>query len=189
VKSVIGGTTNRQVAFVGPFGVGKTTAVCTVSDSSVATTDVASTAMMLRGGRHLKATTTVGLEIGQWSAPDGSRVSIVGTPGQERFDVVRKSAMPRSNGVVIWLYSHHEHALLDAELWLEFIANEVPTHKLTVALTRFEHAQVPLEEFRSVIDRQDAQIPVLTADPRAKDDVDRVLRTALRVPAVVEGVG
>ncbi|MFN8189056.1 MAG: hypothetical protein U0R78_01240 [Nocardioidaceae bacterium] len=189
MKSVIGGTTNRQVAFVGPFGVGKTTAVCTVSDSSVATTDVASTAMMLRGGRHLKATTTVGLEIGQWSAPDGSRVSIVGTPGQERFDVVRKSAMPRSSGVVIWLYSHHEHALLDTELWLEFIANEVPTHKLTVVLTRFEHAQVPLEEFRSVIDRQDAQIPLLTADPREKEDVDRVLRTALRVPAVVEGVG
>lgn len=189
MRSVIGGTTTRQVAFVGPFGVGKTTAVCTVSEASVATTDVASTAMMLRGGRHLKATTTVGLEIGQWSAPDGGRVSIVGTPGQERFDVVRKSAMPRSNGVVLWLFSQHEHALLDTELWLEFIAAEVPSHKLTVVLTRFDDAQAPLEEFRSVVDRVDPQIPLVVADPRDRDDVDRVLRTALRVPAVAEGVG
>ncbi|MFT3874225.1 MAG: hypothetical protein QM714_16540 [Nocardioides sp.] len=188
MKSVIGGTTTRQVAFVGPFGVGKTTAVCTISESSVATTDVASTAMMLRAGRHLKTTTTVGLEIGQWQAPDGSMVSIVGTPGQERFDMVRKSAMPRSQGVVLWLYGHHEHALLDTELWLEFIANEVPTHKLTVALTRFDGSQAPLEDFREAVDQVDPAIPLLLADPRERDDVDQVLRTSLRIPQVMEVV-
>ncbi|MFN8196453.1 MAG: hypothetical protein U0R80_19465 [Nocardioidaceae bacterium] len=182
MKSVIGGTSTRQVAFVGPFGVGKTTAVCTVSEGSVATTDVASTAMLMRGGRHLKSTTTVGLEVGQWLAPDGTSVHVVGTPGQERFDVVRKSAMPRSQGVVLWLFGQHEQAVLDTQLWLEFIAAEVPTRKLTVALTRHEESTIPLTEFRSTIDAVDPSIPLVLADPREHEDVVRVLMASLRVP-------
>ncbi len=189
MKSVVGGTTTRQVAFVGPFGVGKTTAVCTVSESSVATSEVASTAMMMRGGRHLKSTTTVGLEVGQWVAPDGSPVHVVGTPGQERFDVVRRAAMPRSAGVVLWLFGSHEHALLDTELWLEFISEEVPTHKLTVALTRHDEERTPLEDFRAAIDKVDPTIPLLLADPRERDDVVRVLAASLRVADAVREVG
>lgn len=170
----------RQVTFVGPFGVGKTTAVVTVSDTSVTTTDVASTAMRLRAGRHLKATTTVGLEIGDWTAPDGRLVSIVGTPGQERFDDVRRSAMPRSTAVVLWLFGHHEHAVLDAELWLEFIAQDAPHDKLAVAVTRLPDApEGRLEEMRAAVHTIDAGIPVLAADPRDRDDIAMVLGAAL----------
>jgi signal recognition particle receptor subunit beta len=168
------------VTFVGPFGVGKTTAVVTVSDTSVATTDVASTAMRLRAGRHLKATTTVGLEIGDWTAPDGRLVSVVGTPGQERFDDVRRSAMPRSTAVVLWLFGHHQHAVLDAGLWLNFIAEDVPHDRLAVAVTRLCDApDGRLDEIRSVLHRVDATIPVMAADPRDRDHVAAVLDAAL----------
>lgn len=183
MKSVVGARPVRQVAFVGPFGVGKTTAVCTVSASSVSTTEVASSAMRMRTGRHLKTTTTVGLEIGEWIAPDGKPVAIVGTPGQERFDMVRKAAMPRSEGVALWLFGHHEMALLDAELWLEFIATEVPARKLTIVLTRHDQAVATLEEFRAVIDKIDPEIPLVLADPRDAEDVGRVLSAALRLPS------
>lgn len=181
MKSVVGAPSRRQVAFVGPFGVGKTTAVVTIAEGSIATTDVASSAMRMRTGRHLKTTTTVGLEIGEWRAPDGTLVSIVGTPGQERFDVVRRSAMPRSQGIVVWAYGHHEHALLDAELWLEFIASEVPAHKLTLAVTRFDESRGTVEDYRAVADKFDESIPVVIADPREADDVGRVLVAALRL--------
>lgn len=170
----------RQVTFVGPFGVGKTTAVVTVSDTSVATTDVASTAARLRGGRHLKATTTVGLEIGDWTSPDGRLVSVVGTPGQERFDAVRRSAMPRSSAVVLWIFGHHDYAVLDAELWLEFICQDVPRHLLTVAVTRLPDApEGRLDEIRAAVRTIDEGIPVVVADPRDRDDVATVLTTAL----------
>ncbi|MEZ5194194.1 MAG: hypothetical protein R2734_18075 [Nocardioides sp.] len=168
------------MTFVGPFGVGKTTAVVTVSDASVAATDVASTAMRLRTGRHLKATTTVGLEIGEWTAPDGRRVSVVGTPGQERFDEVRRSAMPRSTAVVLWVFGHHEYAVLDTQLWLEFIAQDAPAHKLTVAVTRLADAPTGrLEEITAAVADFDARIPVVVADPRDRDDVVTVLTSAL----------
>lgn len=179
---VFGSPIARQVSFIGPFGVGKTTAVCTVSDTSVTTTEVVSSALRARTGRHLKTTTTVGLEIGEWQAPDGQTVSVVGTPGQERFDLVRRSAMPRSTGVVLWLFGHHDLALLDAKLWLEFIADEVATSKLTVAVTRLEEQPDSLMlEFRDVIDQFDARIPLVAADPRDKDSVSDVIAKALRI--------
>lgn len=180
MTSLVAPTRPRQVTFVGPFGVGKTTAVVTVSEASVAATDVASTAMRLRTGRHLKATTTVGLEIGEWTAPDGRRVSVVGTPGQERFDEVRRLAMPRSTAVVLWLFSHHEYAVLDARLWLEFIAEDVPAHKLAVAVTRLPEApEGRFDEIRSAVGDFAGGIPVVAADPRDRDDVASVLTTAL----------
>jgi signal recognition particle receptor subunit beta len=186
---IFGSPIARQVSFVGPFGVGKTTAVCTVSDTDVSTTEVMSSALRGRIGRHLKTTTTVGLEIGEWRAPDGKKVSVVGTPGQERFDLVRRSAMPRSTGVVLWLFGHHDKALLDAELWLEFISNEVSTSKLTVAVTRLAPETEPqLRDFRGVIDQCDARIPLVAADPRDRDSVSDVISTALRIPTLTKEV-
>lgn len=178
----------RQVAFVGPFGVGKTTAVCTVADNGVTTTEVMSSVARTRPGRHLKSTTTVGLEIGEWHAPDGSKIAVVGTPGQERFDLVRRSAMPRSTGVVLWLFGQHDFALLDAELWLDFIADEVPTSKLTVAVTRLESCERSLDEFREVVALKDAAIPVVAADPRERGHVVDVIHTALRLEAPLKEV-
>ncbi|MFN8195512.1 MAG: hypothetical protein U0R80_14670 [Nocardioidaceae bacterium] len=185
MQPVLGTTTSQQVAFVGPFGVGKTTAVCAVSDTPVATTEVLSSALQARTGRHLKTTTTVGLEIGEWRTPDARTIAVVGTPGQERFDVVRRTAMPRSSGVVLWLYGQHQVALLDAELWMEFISREVPTRKMTVAVTRLDEPAMEgeLDRFRRVIRRFDPSVPVVAADPRERADVEGVLLTALRMPA------
>jgi len=188
MQPVVGTPVSRQVAFVGPFGVGKTTAVCAVSDTNVTTTEVISSALRARTGRHLKTTTTVGLEIGEWRMPTGQQIAVVGTPGQERFDIVRRTAMPRSTGVVLWLFGQHHVATLDAELWMEFISREVPTRKMTVAITRLDHLDGAdldreLEKFRRVIRRFDPTVPVVAADPRERADVESVLLTAMRVPA------
>ena len=136
--------------------------------------------MRLRAGRHLKTTPTVGLEIGDWTAPDGRLVSVVGTPGQERFDDVRRSAMPRSTAVVLWLFGPPEHAVLDAELWLEFIGQDVSHDKLAVAVTRLTDAPPGrLDEMRTAVHGVDASIPVVPADPRDRDEIASVLGVAL----------
>jgi signal recognition particle receptor subunit beta len=182
---VVGSRSQHQVAFVGPFGVGKTTAVFTLCGDSVASTDVQSSLVRARAGRHVKPSTTVGLERGEWTAPDGSAVAIVGTPGQERFDLVRRSAMPRSTGVVLWLFGDHEQAGLDAELWLDFIAAEVLLDRITVAITRVgsadtDSAEAQLDAFRQIVDRFSPDIPLVASDPRDHDDVAHVVLTALR---------
>ena len=182
LTATVGTKSAGKVAFVGPFGVGKTTAVDAVSAGDVTTTEVPSSGARHTSGRHIKPTTTVGLELGDWITPDGKIVSLVGTPGQERFDDVRKSAMPRSNGVVLWLYGHHEHALLDCELWLHFITQDVAATKLTIAVTRLDEASISVEDFQGVVAQIDDRIPVLAADPRDRASVERILLAALRLP-------
>lgn len=182
MKPVVGARTTRQVTFVGPFGVGKTTAVFTLCGESVTASEVRSSLVSERRGRRLKPTTTVGLEIGEWKAPDGRLVSVVGTPSQERFDMVRRSAMPRSAGVVLWIFGNHEHAELDAKLWLEFILEEVSADRMAVAVTRLgENSADRLERFRDIVAEVDARIPVFEADPREKDQVARAVAGSLRL--------
>ncbi len=178
MREVVGAALGPQISFVGPFGVGKTTAVLNVCSTQVVMTEVFSSNAQSPAGKHLKATTTVGLEIGEWVAPDGRVVCVVGTPGQERFDMVRRSAMPRSNAVVLWLYGGHTEALVDAELWLEFVSKEIPSRKLVIALTRIDDDEEALRPFREVVDRFDAQIPLVAADPRDQNSVANVLETA-----------
>ncbi len=50
MQPVLGTTTSQQVAFVGPFGVGKSTAVRAISDTPVVNTDVRSAVGAIDGG-------------------------------------------------------------------------------------------------------------------------------------------
>lgn len=178
VREVVGAGLAPQISFVGPFGVGKTTAVLSVCSTQVLMTEVFSSNAQSPIGKHLKPTTTVGLEIGEWVAPDGRVVCVVGTPGQERFDMVRRSAMPRSNAVVLWLYGGHTEALMDAELWLDFVTREIPNRKLVVAVTRLGDDMAALDPFRQIVDKFDVNIPLVGADPRDGSSVANVLETA-----------
>lgn len=188
MREVIGAGLGPQVSFVGPFGVGKTTAVVTVCPTKVVMTEVFSSTAKAVPGKHAKATTTVGLEIGEWTAEDGTVVCVVGTPGQERFDMVRRSAMPRSSAVVLWLYGDHAAALEDAGLWLDFVTREVPARKLVVALTRTD-VSTPIEEIREVVASVDPDIPMIAADPRDAESVTEVLKAALARTSPKQAVG
>jgi uncharacterized protein len=185
VKAFIGTGQRRQVSFVGPFGVGKTTAVFSLCGASVSSTEVRRSMLAGGSGRRVKQTTTVGLELGDWTAPDGLPVTIVGTPGQERFDVVRRSALPQASAVVLWLFGDHQHAALDARLWTELIAEDVPLSKVTVALTRLNPATEPdqFDEVRNSLAQVQPGLSIAIADPRSADDVAAVVSVALRLSA------
>ena len=181
---VIGSDANQRVVFCGPLGVGKTTAVRSISDVEVANTDVVRAA-----ARHgaptpgAKTTTTVGIDYGEWRRADGSTVAVYGTPGQVRFDAVRKSAIGSRLTLVLWLFGQNEYALDEADEWLTYLAGVDPTvlDLLTVAITRLD-ASGPhpgLRDFRELLDTRSSSIPLTVADPRNRGDVEHVVLTAL----------
>ncbi len=78
-SAVVGATTGHQVVFVGPMGVGKTTAVKALSDIPIVSTDVTrSTLAFSEVPVDGKTTTTVGINYGEWTDPDGVRVGLDG---------------------------------------------------------------------------------------------------------------
>jgi signal recognition particle receptor subunit beta len=186
MRAVIGHSQLRHVAFCGPYGVGKTTAVRVVSDTPVVNTDVSSGGAGLapRPGSPRKLTTTVGIDYGEWTAPDGARVAVLGTPGQERFATLRKNALTRGSGIVLWLFGDKDYAVDEGEEWINFLGDSLVWHRLTVAVTRYgERADAPpLAAYRRMMDTYDRTMGLALADPRERADVEQVLQLALHLP-------
>ncbi|KNX39527.1 hypothetical protein VV01_15650 [Luteipulveratus halotolerans] len=184
MPSVVGLVAQERVAFVGPFGVGKTTAVRTISDVTVADTDVRRSASTdAEPADAAKRTTTVGIDYGEWHPVGRPRVAVYGTPGQLRFDMVRANAMSAGATLVLWLFGDRLDALDEAELWLRHLhtIDARAYERLSVAVTRLgaPGPGLDLADFRARLGAHASGVPVLAADPRARHDVERVVRAAL----------
>ncbi len=187
MRPIVGHIPLRQVAFCGPFGVGKTTAVRVVSDTPVVNTDVSSAALQApRPGSPRKRTTTVGIDYGEWCAPDGSRVAVLGTPGQERFSTLRKNATARGTAVVLWLFGDKHYAVDEAQEWITFLGDQNVWRRLTVAVTRFGDSDEspPLAAYRTMMDTYDSRMALVCADPRERADVEHVVMLSLGMTEV-----
>ena len=183
---VLGHQVEQQVAFVGPFGVGKTTALRAISDIPVVNTDVASAeaARPLAQEQSGKTTTTVGLDYGEWRFPDGKVVALIGVPGQDRFDAMWDALLPRSSAIVLWIYGDRDPTRLECRKWLQALAQRKAVARLAVAVTRVSAGQEQqvLDSVRELVARFHPLAPVLSADPREPADVLQAVTMALVTP-------
>ncbi len=183
-KIVLGHTTAHQVVFVGPFGVGKTTALRTVSDIPVLDTDVASAEVGRQEIEQGKTTTTTALDYGEWRFADGARVALIGVPGQERFDAMWDTLLPRSTAIVLWLYGDRDPQMREGAKWLDALKQRKAISRLAVAITRIpdEAAEERLGPYRDLVCRYHRLAPVMSADPRRPADVMQSITMALLSP-------
>ncbi len=189
-KVVVGHQAAHQVAFVGPYGVGKTTAVRSLSNLPFVGTEVASTVPL--APRHVaegKLTTTVGIDYGEWRSPVGV-VAIYGTPGQVRFRMNRTSALPRTMRMVLWCYGQNKYALEEAQEWLSYIGAAKLGGRLAVAVTRLDTAGgPPLKQYRPMLDAVHGDIALVAADPRSGEDVAAAVLACLGASQTGEALG
>ena len=113
--------------------------------------------------------------------PDGSRVGVLGTPGQLRFASARASVVARRASIVLWGYGDRGETVDEMAEWLLRIGDEHVWARTIVALTRREgrDGEPDIAEYRRRLGRFRADMPLLEADPRERDDVVRVVMTAL----------
>lgn len=184
MQIVLGHAISHQVVFAGPFGVGKTTALRAVSDIAVVNTDVATDEATPEAVAQGKTTTTTGFDYGEWQFPDGTRVSLVGVPGQERFEAMWDVIIPRSSAIVLWLYGDTPTRLRDGNHWLQALAKRKALARLAVAVTRVPEGKTEetLKPFRELVERYHPMAPVMTADPRRPNDVMQAIMMALTSP-------
>ncbi len=184
MQIVLGHAISHQVVFAGPFGVGKTTALRAVSDIAVVNTDVATDEATPEALAQGKTTTTTGLDYGEWQFPDGTRVSLIGVPGQERFEAMWDVILPRSSAIVLWLYGDTPTRLRDGNQWLQALAKRKALARLAVAVTRVPEGKTEevLQPFRELVARYHPMAPVMTADPRRPNEVMQAIMMALTSP-------
>ena len=88
-----------KLVFAGPVGAGKTTAIQTLSDIEVVSTDAYASDEV----RLLKKTTTVAMDYGLMKLASGDQVRLYGTPGQQRFDFMWEILSENALGLVLML--------------------------------------------------------------------------------------
>ncbi|MEY4754555.1 MAG: hypothetical protein RJA44_2230 [Pseudomonadota bacterium] len=180
---LLGNQTGHRIAFVGPFGVGKTTALRAVSDIPVVSTEVLTHERVAEVG-EAKSHTTVGFDYGEWQFPDGLRVALCGLPGQSRFEPVWDALLPQSSGVVLWLFGNRPGSVAEMCRWLDIIGARVPVTRLAVAVTRLapDHPDEDLDPYRLRLADYHPMAPVLSVDPRQAGAVRQVIAMSLATP-------
>lgn len=184
LQIVLGHSIEHQVVFVGPFGVGKTTALRVVSDIPVVNTDVASSEAEAGASGQGKTTTTAGFDYGEWRFPDNTKVSLIGVPGQDRFEAMWDIMLPRSSAIVLWLYGDRDAKLMECSKWLNALAKRKSIARLAVAVTRLPDAgqEAALNPYRELVSQYHPLAPIITADPRHQSDVLQAITMALTTP-------
>ena len=179
MREVIGHPVPKQATFVGPYGVGKSTAVGAASDIPVVRTEVVSAPGMRAGRQTAKRTTTVGVDYGEWLDGD-EPIALVGTPGQRRFRAVHRAVARHTTTYLLLVFGDRDHAVEEAEEWFEYFGGARIAHRTAIAVTRGgEGGGPPLSAYIDAFSKYGAPPPVLAVDPRERDDVALLLATGL----------
>ncbi|MDT0318198.1 MULTISPECIES: ATP/GTP-binding protein [unclassified Streptomyces] len=154
-----------KVIVSGPFGVGKTTIINTLSDIPPLRTEEVMTATgavvdHLEGVRD-KTTTTVGLDYGRMSLSDDLALCLFGTPGQKRFHALWEDLTQGALGALILADTRR---IADSYEVMGLI--EEQEIRYAVALNVFpDSPQYPEEDLRQALDLA-PETPLITCDAR-----------------------
>jgi len=164
----------HKILFTGTMGAGKTTAIKSVSAVKMVTTEAANTDM----GLFAKATTTVGLDYGEVTLPDGSVLRLYGTPGQGRFEFMWKIVARGALGVVILVDNSRPDPIADMNMYLDNFRRFADAGAVVIGVGRSDTHPTPrIEDFCDDIASKGWALPVVEADARRGEDVLMLLDT------------
>lgn len=156
-----------RVSLLGPMGIGKTTALRSLCGELMAGSDVRN----LDKAAHHKEFTTVGAEFGEIDLGSGERLQLVGSPGQDRFDFVRRWVLSASVGALLMVDVNDAGAVDYACEMLTGIA-ELDRAPLMVILSCRPASGARLEAFSSaLVAKGHDLIPLVEADPRDRQQM------------------
>lgn len=89
------------ILFAGPMGAGKTTAIRTLSEIEVVSTEAANTDR----AQADKDTTTVALDYGEITVGEDDKIRLYGVPGQNRFDFMWTILQQRAMGLMLLIHA------------------------------------------------------------------------------------
>jgi signal recognition particle receptor subunit beta len=179
-----------KILIAGGFGVGKTTMVGSVSEIRPLRTEEVLTDAGIGvddlNGVEAKNTTTVAMDFGRITFPDGIALYLFGTPGQQRFWFMWDELCYGAVGAVVLADTRRLTASFASIDYFE--RRNTP---FVVAVNCFEGARRhTVEKIRTALDI-DPDVPIVLCDVRQRESAKQVLISlvehALRTDAVADG--
>ncbi|WMJ70734.1 ATP/GTP-binding protein [Stenotrophomonas sp. 24(2023)] len=157
----------HKVVVLGGMGSGKSTLVRSIADGArVVDTDVANSD---RQGAD-KASTTVALDYADIDLPNGDRLRLYGTPGQQRFDFLWPILLQGARGAVLLLDARQPAAAADLAGYLQVLQGQGEGLALVVGVTHLDLApSAALEEWAGVARLDGMPLPLVPVDARERD--------------------
>lgn len=163
-----------KIVFGGTMGAGKSAAIKALSDTGVVSTEAVNTDTQA----HQKALTTVGIDYGEISLDDGTKIGLYGTPGQDRFDFMWSIVCKGAIGIVVLIDHSSSQRLKDLEFYLKAFEDLGTNIVIGVTHLDLEHDQ-KLKIYRDWMQIHQKQFPLFAVDARKKDDVLLMIETLI----------
>lgn len=167
-----------KLVFAGPVGAGKTTAVGSLSDIEVVSTESAATDET----RRLKRTTTVAMDYGVMKLDNGDQVHLYGTPGQKRFDFMWEILAENALGLVLLLKGDAPDPLADLRTYVDEFRPFIDQTGLVVGITHSEAAGWVRQQVARELVELDLPPYVMDTDSRKRAHM------ATLVKALIHGI-
>ncbi|ATO20383.1 GTP-binding protein [Acinetobacter sp. LoGeW2-3] len=155
-----------KLVFAGSMGAGKTTAIRTISNIDVLSTEAINTDLEA----HQKSLTTVGIDYGELVLEDGIKVGLYGTPGQQRFDFIWNVITQGAIGVILLIDDSIDEPLQELEFYLDYFKDKVKN--VVIGITHIDKkAKNNAALYHDWAENQDCIHPMFFIDAREKNDV------------------
>ncbi len=166
-----------KIVVTGPFSAGKTTLIQTVSEVAVVGTERDVTDET----RGIKERTTVAMDFGRITFPDGLTLFVFGTPGQRRFEVMWEILSEGMLGFIVLVHAADDRSVQEAAHILATF-RELSNAPYVVGVTHLDQTPKHTEEVFAQV-RQVLELPehvqVIAADPRRKRDAKALMLVIL----------
>ncbi|WP_374260364.1 ATP/GTP-binding protein [Zoogloea sp.] len=169
---------HNKIIFSGTVGAGKSTAITALSDIPPVSTEAVASDETAK----LKKTTTVAMDYGVLNLPDGEKVMLYGTPGQERFSFMWDILSEGGIGLVLLINNANPDPLADLEGYLAAFKDFISSTAVAIGVTHMDSAESPgLDAYRAklaAIGHRPAPA-IFRVDARSRDDVAMLVKALL----------
>lgn len=165
-----------KIIFTGPVGAGKTTAIKSLSDTPVISTEQRATDQV----KNRKETTTVAMDYGMIKLDHGESIHLYGTPGQERFNFMWEILVENALGVVILVDSANQDPLGDLSFFLKTFSQFIKSKAIVVGITRTDLPGVhKLADYHRILKEYGFNPPLFEVDGRKQREVCMLVQALL----------
>lgn len=156
------------------MGAGKTTAIQSVSEIDVVSTE----AMNSERDVVDKATTTVALDYGEIVLDGEEKIRLYGIPGQRRFSFMWSILKERAEGMVLLINNDAPDPIAEMLEFLEEFRDLYNRGGVVVGISRSDvKPDLTLADYSDALEREHpgTVIPVFTVDPRNNEHMEMLL--------------
>ena len=167
---------NYKIIFTGPVGSGKSTAISSISDIPVVTTEEMASDMT----RNRKPTTTVAMDYGRLDIGEGERIHLYGTPGQERFNFMWDILINGGLGLILLIDNSRNDPFRDLRFFINAFKDFIGETSVVIGVTRMDLKRTPsIDEYYQEVLSLPKKPPIFEVDAREGKDVSMLVQTLL----------